>query len=168
MRAFLLLLMLAAVVVAGFWFQASGFGRGADGDPGIAQSKVPRGRVLFPDGTAVSVAIADTEPVRQRGLMFRTQMAPNEGMVFVFPQPGFYPFWMKNTLIPLDMLWLDAGGRIVSIAASVPPCKEDPCPSYSPSGNASYVVEVVSGFARQHGLKAGDVVKLEGIPGKGR
>ncbi len=133
-----------------------------------AQSRAPRGRAVFPDGTAVSVEIADTEPVRQRGLMFRNRMAPNEGMVFVFPESGYYPFWMKNTLIPLDMLWLDGRGRIVSIARSVPPCKADPCPSYPPDANASYVIEVVAGFSREHGLKAGDIVKLEGIPARGR
>ena len=133
-----------------------------------AQSKLPRGRVVFPDGTAVSLEVADTEPVRQRGLMFREHLAPNEGMIFVFPEPGYYPFWMKNTLIPLDMLWLDSQARIVSIARSVPPCKADPCPSYPPSGTSSYVIEVVSGFARQHGLKVGDAVKLEGVPSKGK
>jgi uncharacterized membrane protein (UPF0127 family) len=136
--------------------------------PASAQSKRPRGRATFPDGTVVSVEIADTEPVRQRGLMFRERLAPNEGMVFVFPEPGDYPFWMKNTLIPLDLLWLDAQARIVSIARSVPPCKADPCPSYPPDATASYVLEVVSGFARQHGLKVGDVVKLDGIPAKGK
>jgi uncharacterized protein len=128
-----------------------------------SQSRVPRGRVVFPDGTAVAVEIADTDPVRTRGLMFRTELAPHEGMIFVFGSAGFYPFWMKNTLIPLDMIWLDARGRIVSIAASVPPCKADPCPSYAPDGDALYVVEVVSGFARSHGLKKGHEVKLEGI-----
>ncbi len=133
-----------------------------------AQSRAPRGRVVFPDGAVVSVEIADTEPVRERGLMFRQQLAPNEGMIFVFPEAGYYPFWMKNTLIPLDMLWLDPRGRIVSIAASVPPCKADPCPSYPPDANASYVVEVVSGFARQHGLKVGDQLKLEGVPARGK
>jgi uncharacterized membrane protein (UPF0127 family) len=132
------------------------------------QSRLPRGRAVFPDGTAVSIDIADTEPVRDRGLMFRDHLAPNEGMIFVFPESGYYPFWMKNTLIPLDMLWLDAQSRIVSIARSVPPCKADPCPSYPPDANASYVIEVVSGFSRQHGLKVGDVVKLEGVPAKGK
>ncbi len=136
--------------------------------PASAQSKLPRGRASFPDGTVVSVEIADTEPVRQRGLMFREQLGPNEGMVFVFPEPGYYPFWMKNTLIPLDMLWLDAQSRIVSIARSVPPCKADPCPTYPPGATASYVIEVVSGFARQHGLKVGDQVKMDGVPAKGK
>ncbi len=133
-----------------------------------AQSRLPRGRAVFPDATTVSIDIADTEPVRERGLMFREHLAPNEGMIFVFPGSGYYPFWMKNTLIPLDMLWLDAHGRIVSIARSVPPCKADPCPSYPPDANAWYVIEVTSGFSRQHGLKVGDVVKLEGVPAKGK
>lgn len=132
------------------------------------QLRVPRGRALFPDGTGVSLEIADTEPVRQRGLMFRDRLAPNDGMIFVFPESGYYPFWMKNTLIPLDMLWLDVQARIVSIARSVPPCKAEPCPSYRPDGNASYVIEVVAGFAREHGLKVGDTVKLEGVPARGK
>lgn len=133
-----------------------------------AQSKLPRGRAIFADGAAVALEIADTEPIRQRGLMFRAHLAPNEGMIFVFPEPGDYPFWMKNTLIPLDMIWLDGRRRIVAIARSVPPCKADPCPSYPPDAIASYVIEVVSGFARQHGVAVGDVVTLEGVPAKGK
>lgn len=133
--------------------------------PGLSgQSRLARGRAVFPDGAVVSVEIAATEAVRARGLMFRGELAPNEGMIFVFPRAGFYPFWMKNTLVPLDMIWLDAAGTVVSMAGSVPPCKADPCASYAPDGVAAYVVEVVSGFTRQHGLKKGDRVKLEGIP----
>jgi hypothetical protein len=131
------------------------------------QSAVPRGWVIFRDGTKVSVEIAATPARRQMGLMFRTHLPSNEGMIFVFDQPGPYAFWMKNTLIPLDMLWLDGGGRVVSIATAVPPCKTDPCPNYPPDANAMYVVEVASGFAKAHGVKVGDALKLEGIPKKG-
>jgi uncharacterized membrane protein (UPF0127 family) len=133
----------------------------------LGESAVPRGRAVFGDGTKVSVEIADSPQTRERGLMFRERLTANEGMVFVFDRPGFYPFWMKNTLIPLDIVWLDPAGRIVSIAASVPPCKADPCPTYAPAGNAMFVVELVSGFAREHGLKPGDGVTLEGVPRKG-
>jgi uncharacterized membrane protein (UPF0127 family) len=129
------------------------------------------GEVVFADKTRVRVEIADTEPKRQRGLMFRESMGPNEGMIFLFERPGFYPFWMKNTLIPLDMLWLDTDGRVVSIASSVPPCKADPCPTYPPAAGseALYVVELNAGFARQHGVKVGDVLTLNGIrKGNGR
>lgn len=126
----------------------------------------PRGEVVFPDRTRVIVEIADTDAKRQRGLMFREQMAPTDGMIFLFDEPGNYPFWMKNTLIPLDMIWLDRDARIVSIAESVPPCKADPCPSYDHQGQALYVVEVVSGFAKQHKLKIGDRLALKGIQKK--
>jgi uncharacterized membrane protein (UPF0127 family) len=137
------------------------------GDMRTAQQRRPTGSVTFPDGTRVQVEIAADEATRQRGLMFRESMAPNEGMVFVFDRPGIYPFWMKNTLISLDMLWLDQSGRIVHIAHSVPPCKADPCPSYPPDAEAVYVVEVVAGFARTHKLKVGDQLKLTGVPAPG-
>jgi uncharacterized membrane protein (UPF0127 family) len=123
----------------------------------------PRGEVVFPDRAAVIVEIADTPELRERGLMFRERLAPNEGMVFIFEETGFHPFWMKNTLIPLDMIWVDEHRRIVSIAHSVPPCQADPCPNYSPRTDARYVVEVVSGFARQHNLKEGDQLVFKGI-----
>lgn len=132
--------------------------------PARGQYATPRGEVIFPDGTRVSVEIAATDAERQRGLMFRKALAPNEGMIFIFDEVGFYPFWMKNTLIPLDMIWLDPEGRVVSIAPSVPPCKADPCPTYPPSAEALYVVEVVSGFAKAHGVKIGDRLVLKGLP----
>ena len=127
------------------------------------QAARPRGVVTFPDGARVSVEIADTEVTRQRGLMFRTSLAPNEGMIFIFDERGFYPFWMKNTLIPLDMLWLERNGEVVSIAHSVPPCRIDPCPTYPPTAEAIYVVEVMSGFANAHGVEVSDVLTLSGI-----
>lgn len=121
----------------------------------------PRGTVVFPDKTKVTVEIADTEEKRQRGLMFREHLAPTDGMIFLFDEPGNYPFWMKNTLIPLDMIWVDKNAQIVWIAQSVPPCKADPCPSFDHKGMASYVVEVVSGFATDHKLKVGDKLVLQ-------
>ena len=127
------------------------------------QWATPRGEVIFPDQTRVSVEIADTDERRQRGLMFRERLAPGEGMIFLFDEPGSHPFWMKNTLIPLDMIWLGPDEHIVWIAHSVPPCKADPCPSYGHEGVALYVVEVVSGFAKQHGLRVGDKLTLKGI-----
>ena len=130
----------------------------------------PMAEVRFPDATTVRVEVADTPAKRQRGLMFRESLAPNEGMIFLFEEPGYYPFWMKNTLIPLDMLWLREDGRVVSIAESVPPCKGDPCPTYppTPGTQALYVVEVVSGFAKAHGVKVGDVLELSGVPDSGQ
>ncbi|HXH08059.1 MAG TPA: DUF192 domain-containing protein [Vicinamibacterales bacterium] len=141
-----------------------------------AQWASPRGEVVFPDRTRVRVEIADTEAKRARGLMFRERLAEQEGMIFLFEKPGFYPFWMQNCLIPLDIIWLDAGGRIVSIAESLPPCRLpgcDPpcgsyeCPTYAPAAGteAIYVVEVAAGFVKRHKVKTGDRLELRGIPG---
>jgi len=135
----------------------------------FAQWTMRRAAIVFPDETRVQVEVADTEELRQRGLMFRKSLAPNEGMIFVFDRPGHYPFWMKNTLIPLDMLWLDTSSRIVAIADSVPPCQADPCPTFpppEPAGPASFVVELVAGFAKAHKLKAGDLLKVSGLQPK--
>jgi uncharacterized membrane protein (UPF0127 family) len=90
-------------------------------------------------------------------------MEPDHGMIFLFKESGNYPFWMKNTLIPLDMLWLDETFRVVHISERVPPCQADPCPSYPPGVTARAVLELNGGRARQLGLKEGDQLRVEGI-----
>jgi uncharacterized membrane protein (UPF0127 family) len=129
-----------------------------------AQYAARRAEVVFPDKTRVSAEIAHTDEERQRGLMFRKSMGATEGMIFIFPQAGIYPFWMKNTLISLDMLWVDRSGRVVWIAEHVPPCQADPCPDYPPRAEATYVVEVNAGFAKKHGVKVGDTLQLLNLP----
>jgi uncharacterized membrane protein (UPF0127 family) len=119
-----------------------------------------RAEAQFGDKTVVSLEVARTEPERAKGLMFRTELAERAGMIFLFERPGIYPFWMKNTLIPLDMLWTDTSGKIAWIAESVPPCKADPCPEYPPRAEAQYVIELRAGFVKRHGVKVGDVVTL--------
>lgn len=128
-----------------------------------AYSTQSQASVTFPNGTKVGVEVVDTEADRARGLMFRETLAPSQGMLFLFEKRGVHSFWMKNTLIPLDILWLDSRGTIVSIAHAAPPCRVEPCPHYSPDAEACAVVEVISGFATQHGVKVGDSVKIEGL-----
>jgi uncharacterized membrane protein (UPF0127 family) len=130
--------------------------------PALAQyATARRAEGHFPDRTVVSLEVARTEEERARGLMYRKDLAEQAGMIFLFERPGIYPFWMKNTLIPLDMLWTDANGRITWIAESVPPCKADPCPEYPPRAEAQYVIELRAGFVKRHGVKVGDVVTLK-------
>jgi uncharacterized membrane protein (UPF0127 family) len=125
-----------------------------------AQALRPEDYVLFADGTRVGVEIAATDAARARGLMFREDLAEHEGMLFTFDAPRRYGFWMKNVRIPLDILWLDAAGRVVWIVESAPPCPAEPCPMYVPEARASFVLEVAGGFARRHGVAAGDAVTL--------
>jgi uncharacterized membrane protein (UPF0127 family) len=118
-------------------------------------------RVVFPDGFNVHVEIATDEETRAQGLMYRDQLRPGTGMLFFFPEEGEYAFWMKNTLIALDMIFIDANRKIVRIHHDVPPCKVDDCPSYPANAKSQYVLEVAGGVARQHGLREGDVLRFE-------
>jgi uncharacterized protein len=119
-------------------------------------------RVIFPDGFVVGVEIANEEELRSQGLMFRDHLANDAGMLFFFPVEGEYPFWMKNTKIPLDMIWIDSNRRIAHITHDVPPCRVADCPNYPPNAKAKYVLEVAAGVARQHALKEGDVLRYVG------
>src|ERR1043166_9481125 len=98
-------------------------------------------RVVLPDGAAIQVELATDEATRAQGLMFRDHIADDRGMLFFFAESGEYPFWMKNTLIPLDMIWIDAERRMAHVASNVPPCKADPCSSYPPNARAKYDLE---------------------------
>lgn len=118
---------------------------------------------LFPDGFRIDLEIAANGETRQQGLMYRESLPPGRGMLFLFPTAGEHSFWMKNTLIPLDMIWLDSEGRIVGIRRDVPPCQADPCPSYGPGGVATRVLEIAAGEAARHGLEPGSTIRFEGL-----
>ena len=107
----------------------------------------------------VEVEVADDDAKRQRGLMFRRELPDDRGMVFVFDEEGEHPFWMKDTLIPLDMIFVDAGGRVTGIVARAEPLSLGP----RLGGPSRYVLEVAGGWAGRHGVKPGDRVRVEGI-----
>ncbi|AHB41349.1 hypothetical protein P148_SR1C00001G0558 [candidate division SR1 bacterium RAAC1_SR1_1] len=106
-----------------------------------------------------SIEIADTPEERQLGLMYRKQLPELAGMLFVFQQSGQYNFWMKNTLIPLDMIWINQDQKIIDIQQATP-CTADPCPTYNPQGTSSYVLELNSGISEKYGIKIGDIVEI--------
>ncbi len=128
-----------------------------------AQYATPRGEVVFPDKTQVHVEIAETPDERAKGLMFRKSLGETDGMLFIFEERGRHAFWMKNTLISLDLFWLDRSGKVVSIAEAIPPCKTPECPTYPPTAEADYVLEVNAGFAKKHKVKVGDTLVLKGL-----
>jgi len=102
------------------------------------------------------VEIADTPAQQERGLMFRRRLSARRGMLFDFHTPQSVSFWMKNTLIPLDIIFIDAGGRIVSIAAEARPMSEDLIPS---GGPVLGVLELRGGRASEIGARIGDRVR---------
>jgi uncharacterized membrane protein (UPF0127 family) len=111
-------------------------------------------------GQRFDVEIAADDASRTRGLMFRDVMPKDHGMLFVFESEEPLAFWMKNTRIPLDILYFDKALRLVSVAAGVPPCTTSSCPSYPSAGPASFTLELNAGLARQLGVKPGDALLL--------
>lgn len=113
-------------------------------------------------GHRFSTEFATDDASREHGLMMRTELAAGHSMLFVFPDTQPRWFWMKNTLIPLDILYFDADRKLVSMQLDVPPCKADPCPSYPSDAPARYVLELPAGTARRIGAQAGDELTVEG------
>jgi len=126
----------------------------------------PRGTIMVDDIPLV-VQIADTEPRRVRGLMFQDQLPLDQGMIFVFNQPGLYPLWMLNMQFSLDMIWFDQDGKVVHIEKDVPPCKtplEIPaCQSIIPDGQAAYILEVTSGFVDHNDITKDSILEIISI-----
>lgn len=107
-------------------------------------------------GQRYSVELAEDDASRAQGLMNRTEMAADHGMLFVFQDDAPRAFWMKNTKIPLDMLFFDEQRRLVSVQRDVPPCLADPCRGYSSGAPARYVLELNAGQATKLDLHPGD------------
>lgn len=106
------------------------------------------------------VEIVDTPSEKERGLMNRESMDINRGMFFVFEQDGLYQFWMKNTLIPLDIIWISSTKEIVYIEHNAQPCKEEKCPIISPLENAKYVLEINGNLSYEKGIYVGQNVEF--------
>ena len=115
---------------------------------------------VFFDDAMFQVELARTDSEREKGLMYRAELPADHGMLFVFYDDAPRSFWMKNTLIPLDMIFINSRLEVVEVKANVPPCREDPCPSY-PSEPAMYVLEINGGLAEKNGIKQGDLVTLK-------
>lgn len=113
---------------------------------------------------AFATEIVNTPTKMQLGMMYRPKMADEQAMLFVYPRPQRMAFWMKNTLLPLDMLFFDALGRLQEIKRNIPPCKTSRCPTYpSRHNNILYVVEVKGGTAERLNLQVGDKLNACGI-----
>ena len=108
-----------------------------------------------------NVEIADTSQEREMGLMNREHLAPTSGMLFVFEKEGIYNSWMKNTLIPLDMIWIDGNNKIIFIKENAQPCKTKQCESFGPDEKAKYMLEINGGLVGEMGLKVDDEVDIK-------
>ncbi len=111
-------------------------------------------------GHPLKVEVASTEAQRDRGLMFRKSLGADEGMLFIFDDPGYYAMWMKNTLIPLSVAFIDRDGVILNVEDMKPQTLD----AHTAAGPAIYAIETNVGWFARHKVKAGD--KVTGLPRK--
>lgn len=111
----------------------------------------------------VSLEVVSKDADMERGLMFRTSLGQDKGMLFVFPTDGKYSFWMKNMHFNLDILWITFDGHIAYIGQNIPACTQDPCAVYTPDQSARYVLELNTGYTALHHWNLGYKLDLKGI-----
>ncbi|MEZ5365833.1 MAG: DUF192 domain-containing protein [Bryobacterales bacterium] len=112
-----------------------------------------------PSGETIQAELAATAAERARGLMFRPVLDAAKGMLFLFDTSNIYLFWMLNTLVPLDILWMNEDREVQFISADTPPCQTQVCPTYGPNIASRYVLELAAGEAQRRGLAEGDVLQ---------
>lgn len=115
--------------------------------------------------TVINAEVAITEAQRAKGLMGRESLDENKGMLFVFPKEGKHTFWMANTKIALDIIWIDSSYNIVYINENTPPCTKTGnlksyCTTYKPNKNAKYVLEVNAGFVKRYNISANQKINI--------
>jgi uncharacterized protein len=136
---------------------------GGDGDGEAAPESRPTAVIATDAGEVhITIEVADTDEERARGLMGRTSIPANAGMVFVYPEPTTGAFWMKNTLFPLSIAFYDENGTILRIL-DMEPCRDDPCPLYDPEVPFIGALEVNQGAFERLGVREGDRIELRGI-----
>ena len=120
-------------------------------------------QVTLPSGARINAETMRDEIELLKGMMFRENMASNRGMLFVHPDENIYHYWMYQTKIPLDIIWMDRDRRIVEMSLDTPPCKSasaKECPNYGGNYKSKYVLEVGAGIAAKNGLKVGDTLNF--------
>ncbi|MGH7948202.1 MAG: DUF192 domain-containing protein [Candidatus Binataceae bacterium] len=131
-------------------------------------SRGPQVAIVAPNGKAqavFTVEIADTPVTRERGLMNRRELGANAGMLFVFPIAVEASFWMKDTPLPLDMIFADSSGRIIGIIENAEPFSQSP---REVPGRSQYVLEVNGGTSARLGIRAGQTLDFRGFTPKAR
>lgn len=118
--------------------------------------------ITIPGGTIIYAELADTPQERAEGLMYRERLGDDRGMLFTFSQAQAWVFWMKNTKIPLDIIWMNDKKQIIHMEQNVPICTrtDDSCPQYRPNDEALYVLELAGGRAESLKLQRGSKLQF--------
>lgn len=119
--------------------------------------------ITLPGGAIIHAELADTPQKRAEGLMYREHLGADRGMLFTFLQAQAWTFWMKNTKIPLDIIWMNEKKQIIHMEQNVPICTrtDDSCPQYRPNDEALYVLELAGGRAESLKLQRGSKLQFK-------
>lgn len=127
----------------------------------ISDKSVVIKRRLLVGTKEILAEVAATPQERSRGLMYRTQLDENSGMLFTFGETAEYPFWMKNMKISIDIIWIDENQNVVDMDQNAPPCAQESCELYTPTQPIKYVLEVPAGWAQRNGVQNGTYVEFK-------
>jgi len=131
------------------------------GPPPTTLEDFPTRPVTLPGGKTIRVETMIDNVGLLRGLMFRTHLAPDRGMLFVYPRPDHYYAFMYQVLIPLDIIWMDSDRRIIAMDENAPPCKTQAskCPKYGGKLVEAYALHIAGGMAKKYGLQVGQIIQ---------
>lgn len=130
--------------------------------PVVAGQTLPITATTQLAGKTFQLEVAQTPEQQQMGLMYRPALSDDRGMLFPMITPRPVMFWMRNVPVALDMVFVNQG-RIVAIAANVPPCATASCPTYGPKVNVDQVIELRAGRATELGIKSGDPIVITSL-----
>ena len=121
-------------------------------------------RVVLPDGFEVTLELAITPEELAQGLMFRPKLPQDRGMLLIFAEERLPSIWMMNTLVALDLVYLDSTGTVVDVVTNAQPCPGEPCPRFTPKQAAKAVLEIPAGGATRHNVTEGAKLAFERVP----
>jgi uncharacterized membrane protein (UPF0127 family) len=121
--------------------------------------------VLLPNGQAILADVADSPEEQLVGLFFTESLPPDRGLLLIYEEAGLHRVWTKNIRSSIDIIWLAPNRQIVQVDENIPPCTQDPCPTYGSSDQAVlFALEVAAGTAREHGLVPGVSLEFRRVP----
>ena len=121
-------------------------------------------QIILPDEKVLLAEVADSQEEHLLGFFMAASLTPDFAVLFIYEEPGLQSLWSRNIQIPVDLVWLDKDRKVVQVDSNVMPCVEEPCPVYQSDEDAMFLLQVVPGAAREHGLEKGATIEMRRLP----
>lgn len=154
----LIFIFIICFLIVGGWFFIQQKQSQVDTSASVVNNVVQSNLSLEINNVEINLEIVGTSEEMKKGLSGRIELAENQGMLFIFGPPGFYSFWMKGMLFPIDIIWINENKEVVYIKENLQPCVEEDCQLFTPDKKTKYVLEVKAGTVDRVNIKIGDEV----------